>query len=156
MNGLIISTDPARLDVALIHRFLSEESHWARGIPREVVERSIAHSLCFGAYDDDGAQLGFARVVTDRATFAWLADVFVLEGLRGRGIGEALVLAVNAHAELQGIRRRLLATSSAAPLYARHGWVPLARPEIYMERSDPAAYSRPMRAPTSTAPGDKP
>jgi GNAT superfamily N-acetyltransferase len=156
MNGLIISTDPARLDVALIHRFLSEESHWARGIPRGVVERAIAHSLCFGAYDDDGAQLGFARVVTDRATFAWLADVFVLEGLRGRGIGEALVLAVNAHAELQGIRRRLLATSSAAALYARHGWLPLARPEIFMERSDPEVYSRPARATSLSAPGDKP
>lgn len=153
MNGLIISTDPQRLDLALIHRFLNQQSHWARGIPRETVERSIAHSLCFGAYDgDSGAQLGFARVVTDHATFAWLADVFVLEDCRGRGIGEALVQAVNAHAGLQGLRRRLLATRTAAPLYARHGWQPLAAPEIYMERSDPTVYTRAASFPDT---GDK-
>jgi GNAT superfamily N-acetyltransferase len=138
-----ISDDPSRLDVALIHRFLSEDSHWARGIPRATVERSIAHSLNVGAYDDaTGAQLGYARVVSDRATFAWLADVFVLPAARGRGIGAALVRAVHAHPDLQGLRRRMLATRTAAPLYARHGWVPLAAPEIYMERSDPQVYQR--------------
>nr|WP_217283772.1 GNAT family N-acetyltransferase [Aquabacterium terrae] len=131
------------MDLALIHRFLSEETRWARGIPRATVERSIAHSLCFGAYCvADGAQLGFARIVSDRATFAWLADVFVLPEQRGRGIAVALLQAADAHPELQGLRRRLLATSTAAPLYARHGWVPLAAPEIYMERSDPEVYQR--------------
>src|ERR1043165_4046910 len=115
-----ISCERARLDLSAIHRYISEESYWGKGRPFEVVRRSVENSLPFGIYRGEEL-VGFARVVTDYATFAWLADVFVLEGLRGRGIGEALVLAVNAHADLQGIRRRLLATSSAAPLYARHG-----------------------------------
>jgi GNAT superfamily N-acetyltransferase len=131
---LEISTDRDRLDVDAIHRFLSEESYWARGRSREVVERTIAHSLCFGAYL--GEQLvGYARVVTDYATFAWLADVFILDEFRGRGYGKALVQAVIAHPDLQGLRRMLLATKDAHTLYAQYGFTPVP-PDRFMERFD--------------------
>ena len=134
-----ISTDPARLDAALIHDFLSVQSHWAQGISRPRVERALAHSLCFGAYQA-GGQLGLARVVTDRATFAWLADVFVLPFHRGRGIGALLMAAVAAHPDLQGLRRHALVTSTVPALYARYGYTPLRKPEIWMERLDPDAH----------------
>lgn len=143
--GIEISTDPSRLDVGRIHAFLSQESHWARGIPRATVERSLRHSLCFGAYDG-AAQVGLARVVSDRATFAWLADVFVVAERRGQGIAALILRAVDTHAELQGLRRFVLATSSAAPLYARHGFTALAKPAIWMERLDPEVYARADRA----------
>lgn len=136
---LDISTDKARLDIALIHRFLSEESAWARGIARELVERSIAHSLCFGAYLD-GAQVGFARVVTDQATYAYLVDVFVVEAQRGRGHSKALMEAVMAHPALQGLRRFSLATSTAHGLYAQFGFAPPQRPQSLMERYFPQLY----------------
>jgi GNAT superfamily N-acetyltransferase len=137
-----ISTDPARLDVGLIHAFLSEESHWARGITRERVERALANSLCFGAYEH-GRQLGLARVVTDHATFAWLADVFVVASQRGRGIGALLTEAVVSHPALKDLRRSALVTSSAPGLYARYGFAALAKPEIWMERFHPDAYAPP-------------
>jgi predicted N-acetyltransferase YhbS len=137
-----ISTDPARLDVALIHAFLSEESHWARGITRERVERALANSLCFGAYEA-GRQFGLARVVTDHATFAWLADVFVVESQRGRGIGALLTEAVVSHPSLKDLRRAALVTRSAPGLYARFGFAPLASPEIWMERHRADAYAPP-------------
>jgi len=137
-----ISTDAARLDVALIHDFLSNESHWARGITRERVERALANSLCFGAYEN-GAQIGLARVVTDRATFAWLADVFVIESQRGRGVGALLTEAVVSHPELKDLRRAALVTSSAPALYARYGFVPLERPQRWMERYNADAYAPP-------------
>ena len=137
-----ISTDSSRLDLGLIHAFLSEESHWARGIPRERVECALAHSLCFGAYESD-RQIGFARVVTDRATFAWLADVFVVAPRRGRGISGLLMNAVIAHPDLQGLRRAVLVTSSAPALYARHGFTPLGKPDLWMERCETDAYAPP-------------
>src|SRR5262245_58630952 len=124
--SISIDTDPTRLDVDLIHRVLAE-SYWARGIPREPVERAIRGSLCFGAYEGD-RQVGFARAVTDLATFAYLADVYVVDSHRGRGIGKALVAAVLAHPSLQGLRRWMLATRDAHALYARHGFTPLAAP----------------------------
>ena len=99
-----ISTDRERLDVDVIHRWLSEESYWARGRSREVVERAIAHSLCFGVYLEE-RQVGYARVVTDFATFAWLADVFILDEFRGRGYGKTLIQAVVDHPDLRGLRR---------------------------------------------------
>ena len=136
-----ISCDPARLDTALIHDFLSNQSHWARGVPRATVERSLAHSLCFGAYAGSD-QVGLARVVTDRATFAWLADVFVLEARRGERIGAALLDAVIAHPDLQGLRRFCLVTRTAPALYARYSFTPLVAPEIWMERFDAEAYTR--------------
>ena len=104
-----LSTDPARLDRALIHRFLSEQSYWASGVPRAIVERSIEHSLCFGVYRG-GAQVAFARVVTDHATFAYLSDVFVLREWRADGLGQWMIGVVIQHPELQGLRRFLLAT----------------------------------------------
>ncbi len=116
-----ISTDPSRLDLDTIHRWLSEETYWARGRSRELMQRSFDNSICFGAYLGD-RQVGFARVVTDRATFAWLADVFIAGEHRGRGYGKALVAAVLAYPELQGLRRWLLATKDAHGLYAQNGF----------------------------------
>jgi GNAT superfamily N-acetyltransferase len=132
-----VSTDPALLDVDLVHRFLSEESYWAKGRSREVVERSIEHSLNFGAYLD-GGQVGFARVVTDRATFAWLADVFVVHEHRGHGVGKLLVEAALGHPELLGISRWLLGTADAHELYRRYGFRELQRVERFLaiERGD--------------------
>lgn len=130
-----ISTDPDRLDIALIHRWLSEQSYWARGRPVDTVVRSFANSLCFGVYLG-GRQAGFARVVTDRTTFAWLADVFILDEYRGRGYGKALVAAVLAHSDLQGVRW-LLATKDAHGLYAQAGFT-LVEPGRYMERRNVA------------------
>jgi GNAT superfamily N-acetyltransferase len=136
-----ISTDPAELDLALIHRFLSEHSTWARGIPRETVERAIANSLCFGGFIG-GEQVAFARVISDYATFANLVDVFVLPPHRGQGHAGRLMEAVIAHPRLQGLRRFTLATSDAHGLYAQHGFAPVAKPESHMERYDPNIYQR--------------
>ena len=131
MNGYEISTDPARLDLDVIHGYL-REAYWSPGVPRDVVERSIARSLCFGLYAPDGAQAGFARVVTDGATFAWIADVFVLEPHRGRGLGVWLMETLLAHPDLQGLRRTVLATNDAHGLYERFGFEPLPTPERWM------------------------
>jgi GNAT superfamily N-acetyltransferase len=139
MNA-IVDTDKARLDVDMIHGFL-RQSYWAAGVPRETVERSIAHSLCFGIYVD-GRQVGFARVVSDYATFAYLADVFVLDAFRGRGLSKQLMDAIVSHPHLQGLRRWLLATRDAHGLYARYGFTPLGTPERLMERLNPSVYAR--------------
>jgi GNAT superfamily N-acetyltransferase len=136
----LVSTDPQRLDRALIQRFLAG-SYWAAGIPRDVVDRSIEGSLPFGLYEWD-KQIGFARVVTDRATFAYLADVFVLPEHRGGGLGRWLVESVMAHPDLQGLRRFLLATRDAHRLYERFGFTPPLRPQTLMERFDPDIYRR--------------
>jgi GNAT superfamily N-acetyltransferase len=135
-----ISTDPRRLDLDLIHGFLTT-SYWAEGIPREVVARSIANAIPFGVYDGD-AQVGFARVITDRATFGYLGDVFVIASHRGRGLSKWLMECVHAHPELQGFRRWVLLTRDAHGLYAAAGWRALAKPDRYMERWDPEAYKR--------------
>ena len=134
-----IDSDKDRLDIGLIHHFLSECSHWARGMPREVLERAIDHSLCFGLYRD-GAQIGFARVVTDEATFAYLADVFVIVEARNAGLGQFLIETILTHAPLQRLRRWLLATSDAASLYRRCGFDELRAGLTYLERFDPNAY----------------
>lgn len=126
-----ISTDPQRLDMTLIHHCLAESAYWAMGRPRDVVQRAFDNSLCFGAYAD-GRQVGFCRVVTDYATFAWLADVFVLEEARGQGVGKALVRAVQDHADLRALRI-LLATRDAHGLYAQYGFEPV-RPDRFMQR----------------------
>ena len=136
----LLSDDPALLDVRVIHAFL-RESYWAAGIPREVVERSIRGSLCFGIYEGQ-SQVGFARCVTDRATFAYLADVFVLPSHRGRGLSKWLMRSIAAHPDLQGLRRWNLATRDAHGLYAQHGFTPVQNPERYMEKLDPEVYVR--------------
>jgi GNAT superfamily N-acetyltransferase len=132
MHGYEISTDPARLDLDVIHGFL-RETYWAKGTTRATVERSIANSIPFGLYAPDGAQAGFARVVTDRAVFAYLGDVFVLPEHRGRGLGVWLVETVLAHPDLQGLRRFHLATADAHGLYARFGFRP-SDPARMMDR----------------------
>ena len=132
-SGYTLSTDPARLDRPAVHRWLSEESYWARHIPRTTLERAIAHSLCFGIYAPDGQQAAFCRVVTDRATFAWLCDVFVLPAHRGRGLSKWLVQQMLAHPDLQNLRRHLLATFDAHTLYQRFGYEPLDRPDRWLE-----------------------
>lgn len=136
----VVDTDKARLDVAMIHRFLGEESTWALGISRELVQRAIDGSLCFGVYADDGAQVAFARVITDQATFAYLLDVFVLPAHRGQGHSTRLMDAVMAHPGLQGLRRFMLATMTAPDLYARYGFAPPALPQALMERNFPDIY----------------
>jgi GNAT superfamily N-acetyltransferase len=135
-----IDTDPARLDRGMVHDFLANCSHWARGIPRETLDRAIAHSLVFGLYRD-GVQIGFARLVTDQATFAYLADVFVVEGARNAGLGRFLVEAILAYPPLQGLRRWLLVTRDAASLYRRVGFADLAPGLAYLERFDANVYN---------------
>lgn len=130
-----ISDDRARLDIKAIQKFLSTESYWATGRSIERVQRSVDNSLSFGVYRGD-EQIGFARVVTDYATFAWLADVFVLEDSRGRGLAKWLVEIIIAHPQLQGFRRWVLATKDAHELYRRYGFRELHRPERWMERPD--------------------
>jgi GNAT superfamily N-acetyltransferase len=134
-----ISTAPQRLDLDVVHGFLTA-SYWATGIPRATVERSLAGSLNFGLYRD-GAQIGFARFVTDGATFAYLADVFVLPAHRGQGLAKWLVGTALTHPALTGLRRVLLATRDAHALYAQFGFTPLARPERFMEILDLDVYS---------------
>jgi GNAT superfamily N-acetyltransferase len=138
-----ITTDTARFDLERIWRWL-EGSYWATGIPRALVERSLRGSLCFGVFQG-GEQVALARVITDRATFAYLADVFVDEAVRGRGLGRRLIGAILAHPELQGLRRWLLATRDAHSLYAEAGFRPLAHPEWFMEISRPGLYQTPAR-----------
>jgi GNAT superfamily N-acetyltransferase len=131
-GDFLISTDPARLDVELIHDFLSNGSYWAAGRPLDIVQRSLANSLCFGLYKQR-QQIGFARVVTDRATFAWICDVFILETYRGQGLGRWLMDAVVAHPALRSVKRLLLATRDAHGLYSRQGFAPLGDPARFME-----------------------
>ena len=130
--------DPARIDVAAAHAYLAR-SYWSPGIPLETVARAIANSLCVAVLHR-GEQVGLARVVTDRATFAYLADVYVLEDHRGLGLAKAMVAQLQAHPELQGLRRWLLFTVDAHALYEQQGWSPLAHPERGMERHYPDIY----------------
>ncbi len=130
-----ISTDPARVDIDVVHRFLSEESYWAMGRDREVVARAIANSnLVVGAYAPNGAQVGFARMVTDLATWGWLCDVFVLSGHRGSGLGSAMVATIVEHPEVAEIHWQFLATADAHGLYAKFGFTSLDEPQRWMHR----------------------
>ena len=140
-DSLVITTDIARMDVAAIHAYLCNESYWAAGIPLETVRRSMENSLCFGILDGT-RQAAFARVVTDRATFAYLCDVYVETEYRGRGLGKRLVAAIDAHPDLQGLRRWNLVTRDAHTLYERFGFRAPANPGGYMERRDPGVYAR--------------
>jgi len=136
----LITTDPARVDLAVVHGFLSE-SYWAKGIPLETVRRAVEHSLNFSVYDG-ARQVGFARVITDYATFAYLGDVFVLETHRGRGLSRWLMEVIVAHPELQGFRRWVLLTRDAHGLYEKVGFKKVTAPERYMELWVPDVYTR--------------
>jgi GNAT superfamily N-acetyltransferase len=138
-GDLNLTTDPAKLDLERIHHYLSGQSYWARGMDRDRFERSVQGSLCFGIYSG-AEQLAFARVVTDRATFAYLCDVFVLPAHQGRGLGKWLVAAIHRHPELQGLRRWLLATRDAHGLYKQLGWSELASPDRLMELTASPAH----------------
>jgi GNAT superfamily N-acetyltransferase len=133
-----MSTDRQRIDIAAVHAFLTQ-SYWSPGIPRGVVERAIENSLCFGVYLG-AQQVGFARVITDKATFAYLADVFIIESHRGKGLSKWLMEFVTAHEELQGLRRFLLATKDAHALYAKFGFEALGNPSRIMENLKPDVY----------------
>lgn len=140
-----IDTDPARIDLDVVHGFLTS-CYWAQGIPRDVVKRSIDGALCFGIYRDGapgGGQVGFARVITDFATFAYVGDVFVLEPFRGQGLSKWLMECMTGHPDLQGLRRWMLATRDAHGLYRQFGFTELAHPERWMHRWDPDIYVKP-------------
>ncbi|MEP7361417.1 MAG: GNAT family N-acetyltransferase [Chloroflexota bacterium] len=137
-----VSTDPARVDLAVTHGFLTSDAHWSEAVPMEIVERAIANSIVFGAYKG-AAQVGFLRVVSDRATFAWIGDVFVLPDHRGQGLSKFLMECAIGHPELQGLRRWMLATRDAHGLYKRYGFTELHDATRFMERWDPEIYKRP-------------
>lgn len=139
-HGFIVSDDPRRIDLDVVYGFLSR-AYWCAGIPRATVERAARNSLVFGLYAPE-RQVGYARVITDRATFAYLCDVFVLEEFQGRGLGKWMMEVVIAHPDLQGLRRFVLATRDAHGLYERYGFHPLKNPEPFMERYDPDVYRR--------------
>jgi GNAT superfamily N-acetyltransferase len=139
-DDYLISTDPKKLDPVKVHAFLTH-THWSPGIPLSLVQRALSNSLCFGLYHK-GEQIGLSRVVTDYATFAYLMDVYVLEGHRGQGLGKWLVECVMTHPELQNLRRFLLATKDAHGVYANFGFTALKSAERMMERHDPDVYQR--------------
>jgi GNAT superfamily N-acetyltransferase len=138
----IISTDSERLDLSVIQDFIANQSYWGRGRTIETVHRALDHSLNFGIFKND-QQVGFARVVTDFATFAWVADVFILEGHRGQGLAKWLMQTILSHPDLQGFRRWVLATRDAHELYRPFGFRDLKRPERWMERPDPQMQEAP-------------
>jgi len=140
----LVSTNRDKLDLNVVHGYLTE-SYWAKGISREVVVRSIENSLCFGVFNNDG-QIGFARVISDFATYAYLADVFILEKYRGHGLSKWLMECIVVHPKLQGLRRWTLATRDAHGLYAKFGFTPLTKPSNFMELHDPDVYTRNPRA----------
>jgi len=146
MQQYEISTDATRLDLHAIHAFLTT-TYWSLGVPFDTVAKAAQNSVCVGAYLGH-SQVGFARAVTDRATFAYLADVYVLEAHRGNGLSRRMMEALTAHPELQGLRRMLLVTRDAHGLYEKFGFKALAAPTRFMERNNPSAYSSP---PTSAA-----
>lgn len=141
-GDFVISDDPARFDLERGHRWISEQSYWATGIPIATFEKAVRNSLCFGAYTADGDMAAMGRVVTDRATFGWLCDVFVDEAHRSRGLGKAIMEYFKAHPDLQGFRRMHLATRDAHDLYAQYGFGPLTAGDRWMEIRDPDVYRR--------------
>ncbi len=144
-DGFTVSTDPGRLDLDAVHAFLST-SYWAKGIPRELLERAVRNSLCFGLYEGDGEgkrQIGFARVITDAATYAYLCDVYVLPEWRGRGLGTWLMEGVTEHPDLQGLRRFSLVTRDAHEPHRPFGFTEIAAPGRHMEIARPGIYKGP-------------
>jgi GNAT superfamily N-acetyltransferase len=142
-GDFLVSTDPTRLDLDVIYDFLTN-CYWAKGIPREVVVRSIEHALCFGIYES-GGQVGFARVISDFATIAYVGDVFVVESHRGRGLGKWLMECIVQHPGLQNLRRWILTTRDAHGLYSQFGFTPVKTPERFMERHQANIYEKPRK-----------
>jgi N-acetylglutamate synthase-like GNAT family acetyltransferase len=139
--GYSVTSDQSRIDITAVHDYLSNESYWAKGVPIEVVRKSIQNSVSFAVLDPQSKLAGFARVITDRATFAYLADVFILEAHRGKGLSKFLMQEILAHPELQGLRRWMLITRDAHKLYSDYaGFTPIAKPQNLMERHSPAVY----------------
>jgi GNAT superfamily N-acetyltransferase len=138
----LVSTARERLDLDVVYGFLTN-CYWAKGVPREIVARSIEGALCFGIYDGEGAQVGFARVISDFATIAYIGDVFVLETHRGRGLSKWLMDCIVQHPALQNLRRWLLTTRDAHGLYSQFGFTPVKVPERFMELHDPHVYEKP-------------
>jgi N-acetylglutamate synthase-like GNAT family acetyltransferase len=141
MQGYRITTDVGDMDLKVTHDFLTN-SYWSKGIPLPTLRRAIENSMCFAVLTDQGEQVAFARMVTDRATYAYLADVFVVEARRGKGIAKWLVQSILDHPELQGLRRITLATRDAFGLYEKFGFKPLANPQIFMEVWKPDVYQK--------------
>ena len=135
-----VSTDPARIDISMVYEFLTN-SYWAKGIPLETVRRSIENSISFGVYHGQ-QQVGFARIISDQATFAYLADVFILPSFRGRGLSQWLMECIVSHPDLQGLRRWMLATHDAHGLYAKFGFTPIKHPDSWMEIHCPDVYAK--------------
>jgi GNAT superfamily N-acetyltransferase len=144
VGDYVISADAARLDTLAIHSYL-QRSYWSEGIPFEIVDRAVKASLCIGAYDRSGAQVGLARLISDYATFCFVCDVYVLEPHRGRGLSKAMMAMALQHPKLQGLRRWSLGTLDAHGLYRRFGFRALASPERHMELTVPDIYKRPHR-----------
>ena len=141
VRGYRISNDKRELDFSLIYKFISN-SYWAKRMPKSVLEKAIQHSLCFGVFTDEGGQVGFGRVITDYATFAYLSDVFIVEAHRGKGLSKWLVSEIIAQPELQNLRRFVLVTKDAHSLYEQFGFKSLAAPDRYMEIWDPDVYQK--------------
>jgi len=139
IEGYRVSTDRDEIDIDAVFAFISN-SYWAKGIPRELLVKAINNSLCFSIFDQTNAQVGFARVITDTATFAYLADVYIIDKHRGKGLSKMLVETIVNHAELQGLRRFMLATSDAHGLYKQYGFSSMSRPEMMMEIANPDVY----------------
>ncbi len=143
MRDYRISTQTEEMDVDVIYGFISQ-SYWATDIPKEVMVKAIENSLCFGVFNEQNHQVGFARVITDKATFAYLADVFILESHRGKGLSKVLVRTIVKHPELQGLRRMVLATKDAHGLYQQFGFTAIDNPEIFMHLWTPNVYQAPI------------
>lgn len=136
-----VSTDRKKLDLPFVHAFLSTQAYWCLNIPFATVKRSVDNSLCFGVYHGD-RQVGFARVISDYATIAYLGDVFIIPEYRGKGLSKRLMETIMAHPDLQGLRRWVLLTGDAHGLYRQFGWKPVANPDLYMELANPDIYKR--------------
>jgi GNAT superfamily N-acetyltransferase len=139
VSGYSISSNPKEMDLSVIHGYLSN-SYWAKGIPWDVMEKAVKNSLCFGVFTSTGDQVAFARIITDYATFAYLADVFVLQEHRGKGLSKRLLKTIIEYPDLQGLRRMLLATRDAHGLYQQFGFTPLNSPDLFMELHQPDVY----------------
>lgn len=139
IEGFTVSSEYEDMDLDAVHAFISQ-SYWAEAVPKATLKKALTNSLCFGVFNSEGAQIGFARAVTDSATFAYLADVYILEKYRGLGLSKWLMSEVMSHSELQGLRRIALATIDAHGLYEKYGFKALAKPEIFMEAWNPHVY----------------